>query len=41
VLGKRPAPEFETWLKKMGVTDERGDLIRHVDVQALLKFEGI
>jgi hypothetical protein len=25
----------------MGVTDERGDLIRHADVQALLKFEGI
>ena len=41
VLGKRPAPEFETWLKKMGVTDARGDLIRHADVQALLKFEGI
>jgi ethanolamine ammonia-lyase large subunit len=41
VLGKRPAPEFETWLKTMGVTDERGDLIRHADVQALLKFEGI
>lgn len=41
VLSKRPAPEFETWLKKMGVTDERGDLIRHADVQALLKFEGI
>jgi ethanolamine ammonia-lyase large subunit len=40
VLGKRPAPEFEAWLKKMGVTDERGDLIRHADVQALLKFEG-
>lgn len=39
VLGKRPAPEFEAWLKKMGVTDERGDLIRHADVQALLKFE--
>ena len=41
VLGKRPAPEFEAWLKKMGVTDERGDLLRHADVQALLKFEGI
>jgi ethanolamine ammonia-lyase large subunit len=41
VLGKRSAPEFEAWLKKMGVTDERGDLIRHADVQALLKFEGI
>ena len=41
VLGKRPAPEFEAWLKKMGVTDERGNLIRHADVQALLKFEGI
>jgi ethanolamine ammonia-lyase large subunit len=41
VLGKRSAPEFEAWLKKMGVTDERGDLIHHADVQALLKFEGI
>jgi ethanolamine ammonia-lyase large subunit len=41
VLGKRSAPEFEAWLKKMGVTDERGDLIRQADVQALLKFEGI
>lgn len=41
VLGKRPAPEFEAWLKKMGVTDERGDLICHADVQALLKFEGL
>ena len=41
VLGKRSAPEFEAWLKKMGVTDERGNLIRHADVQALLKFEGI
>jgi ethanolamine ammonia-lyase large subunit len=41
VLGKRSAPEFEAWLKKMGVTDERGDLICHADVQALLKFEGI
>ena len=41
VLGKRAAPEFEAWLKKMGVTDEGGDLIRHADVQALLKFEGI
>jgi ethanolamine ammonia-lyase large subunit len=41
VLGKRSAPEFEAWLKKMGVTDERSDLIRHADVQALLKFEGI
>ena len=39
VLGKRPAPEFEAWLKRMGVTDQRGDLIRHADVQALLKFE--
>ncbi|MEO8027379.1 MAG: ethanolamine ammonia-lyase subunit EutB [Bryobacteraceae bacterium] len=26
VLGKRPAPEFEAWLMKMGVTDERGRL---------------
>jgi ethanolamine ammonia-lyase large subunit len=36
-----PIPTFEAWLKQMGVTDERGDLIRHADVQALLKFEGI
>jgi ethanolamine ammonia-lyase large subunit len=26
VLGKRPAPEFEAWLEKAGVTDSRGML---------------
>ncbi len=26
VLGKRPAPEFETWLERVGVTDEHGAL---------------
>ena len=26
VLRKRPAPEFEAWLLKMGVTDEQGEL---------------
>jgi ethanolamine ammonia-lyase large subunit len=24
VLGKRPAPEFEDWLRRMGICDERG-----------------
>lgn len=25
VLGKKPAPEFEAWLEKMGILDEKGD----------------
>jgi len=27
VLGLRRAPEFEAWLERMGIADERGDLI--------------
>jgi ethanolamine ammonia-lyase large subunit len=27
VLGKRPAPEFEAWLERMGLADARGNLI--------------
>jgi ethanolamine ammonia-lyase large subunit len=26
VLGKRPAPEFEAWLERMGITDAGGRL---------------
>ena len=26
VLGKKPAPEFEAWLERMGIHDERGEL---------------
>jgi ethanolamine ammonia-lyase large subunit len=37
VLGKRRAPEFEDWLEKMGITNERGDLItQSFDSQPLL-----
>jgi len=28
VLGLRPAPEFEAWLQKMGVTDAQGRIVR-------------
>ena len=27
VLGKRPAPEFEAWLERMGIVDARGNLV--------------
>jgi ethanolamine ammonia-lyase large subunit len=27
VLGKRPAPEFEAWLERMGIADAHGNLI--------------
>jgi ethanolamine ammonia-lyase large subunit len=27
VLGLKRAPEFEAWLRTMGLTDERGDLL--------------
>ena len=29
VLGLRPAPEFEAWLQKQGMMDERGNLLRN------------
>ena len=38
VLGKKPAPEFETWLEKMQLIDSNGRLISPVDSQALLTF---
>jgi ethanolamine ammonia-lyase large subunit len=27
VLGKRPAPEFEAWLERIGITDAAGNLV--------------
>jgi ethanolamine ammonia-lyase large subunit len=39
VLGLRPAPEFEFWLRRMGVTDEQGRLLDGIPAglaQALL-----
>ena len=36
LLGLRPAPEFDDWLCKMGVTDDRGRLRPANDVPALL-----
>jgi ethanolamine ammonia-lyase large subunit len=39
VLGLRPAPEFESWLRRMGVTDEQGRLLEGMPAglaQALL-----
>ena len=38
VLGKKPAPEFETWLEKMQLVDDKGRVISPVDSQALLTF---
>jgi ethanolamine ammonia-lyase large subunit len=38
VLGKKPAPEFETWLEKMQLVDTKGRVISPVDSQALLTF---
>ncbi len=38
VLGKKPAPEFETWLEKMQLIDAKGRVISPVDSQALLTF---
>jgi ethanolamine ammonia-lyase large subunit len=31
ILGLRPAPEFETWLASMGITDDRGWIRDAVD----------
>jgi ethanolamine ammonia-lyase large subunit len=27
VLGKRPAPEFEAWLERMGIADSAGNML--------------
>jgi ethanolamine ammonia-lyase large subunit len=36
LLGKRPAPEFEAWLERMGIADAAGRLIgpEHADIAA-------
>ena len=36
VLGLKPAPEFEAWLLKMGLSDEAGRILEHGDGQRLL-----
>ena len=36
VLGLRPAPEFEDWLIKMGITDSDGQLLNQIDFQEQL-----
>ncbi|WP_419213969.1 ethanolamine ammonia-lyase subunit EutB [Maribacter sp. X9] len=36
VLGKKPAPEFEAWLLKMGVMDENGNRLNIEDTHKLL-----
>ncbi len=36
VLGLRPAPEFEEWLIKMGITDSGGQLLNQIDFQEQL-----
>ena len=37
VLQKRPAPEFEAWLQKMGIMDENGKKLTVPDSHLLLK----
>jgi ethanolamine ammonia-lyase large subunit len=36
VLGKRPAPEFERWLEKIGLVDGDGRLLQ-VDLPAVFR----
>jgi ethanolamine ammonia-lyase large subunit len=36
VLGKRPAPEFEAWLERMGLTDSNGNL-QQIDLPAAFR----
>jgi ethanolamine ammonia-lyase large subunit len=38
LLGLKPAPEFETWLYKQGICDDRGNLITSKLNHPLLKF---
>jgi ethanolamine ammonia-lyase large subunit len=38
VLGKKPAPEFEAWLEKMQLVDDKGRVIGPSESQALLTF---
>jgi ethanolamine ammonia-lyase large subunit len=37
VLGLRPAPEFEAWLLKQGITDERGKLAHTLSMNRLIE----
>lgn len=37
VLGLRPAPEFEEWLIRQGITDESGELVAHRPHEKLLQ----
>src|SRR5574344_712416 len=39
LLGKRHAPEFEAWLKKMNLIDGRGDLLPFKPTNKLLQIE--
>lgn len=44
VLGLRPAPEFEAWLRSMGILDEAGRVRPRLDAapaQALLSWSGV
>ncbi|WER49673.1 ethanolamine ammonia-lyase subunit EutB [Cupriavidus sp. WKF15] len=38
VLGLRPAPEFEAWLRRMGIADDSGRLLEPADRQPLLEL---
>jgi len=41
VLGLRPAPEFEQWLLKQGITDEQGNLSKTGPKELLKKTNGL
>ncbi len=38
VFGLRPAPEFETWLQRMGIADGSGRLLEPAERQPLLEL---
>src|SRR5712672_585782 len=38
-LGKRPAPEFEAWLERMGIADSAGRLTRHEHLDKALPLQ--
>ncbi|MCB1535464.1 MAG: ethanolamine ammonia-lyase subunit EutB, partial [Rhodoblastus sp.] len=42
VLGLKPAPEFETWLRRMGLMDDAGRMLPEAkrDASRLLSFAG-
>ena len=39
VLDKRPAPEFEAWLERMGIADSAGRLTRHEHLDKALPLQ--